>query len=140
VTIPVCSELDDKWADYSEEFIRSMAKSNKPFFLYHCTRGAHFDNYPNPKFKGKSASKYPYKDTMIELDDILGRLVKALEETGQLENTLIFVTSDNGPQIEIWPDSGYTPLDCLISLICSTLPSRLPAPRISCPRIGTLTA
>jgi arylsulfatase len=109
VTILVCSELDDKWAEYSVNFIKQMAKSNKPFFLYHCTRGGHFDNYPNPKFKGKSPSKYPYKDTMIELDDILGRLVKALEETGQIENTLIFVTSDNGPQIEIWPDSGYTP-------------------------------
>jgi arylsulfatase len=43
------------------------------------------------------------------MDDILGRLVKALEDTGQLENTLILVSSDNGPQIEIWPDSGYTP-------------------------------
>jgi arylsulfatase len=67
------------------------------------------DNYPNPKFVGKSPAKYPFKDVMVEMDDILGRLVKALQDTGQLENTLIFVSSDNGPQIEIWPDSGYTP-------------------------------
>ncbi len=26
-----------------------------------------------------------------------------------LENTFIFVTSDNGPQLDSWPDSGYTP-------------------------------
>ena len=109
ITIPVSAELDDKWAAYSVDFINKMAESDKPFFLYHCTRGAHFDNYPNPDFRGKSPAKYPYKDVMVEMDDILGRLVKALDETGQLENTLIFVSSDNGPQIEIWPDSGYTP-------------------------------
>jgi arylsulfatase A-like enzyme len=109
ITIPVAAELDDKWATYSVDFIKKMADSDQPFFLYHCTRGGHFDNYPNPKFLGKSPAKYPYKDVMVEMDDILGRLVKALEDTGQLENTLIFVTSDNGPQIEIWPDSGYTP-------------------------------
>jgi arylsulfatase len=109
ITIPVSAQLDEKWADYSVEFIKKMAKSDKPFFLYHGTRGAHFDNYPNEKFKGKSPSRHPYKDVMVELDDILARLVKTLEETGQLENTFIFVTSDNGPEMESWPDSGYTP-------------------------------
>ncbi|HNS15901.1 MAG TPA: arylsulfatase [Syntrophorhabdaceae bacterium] len=109
ITIPVLSMLDEKWADYSVKFIKKMAKSDKPFLLYHCTRGGHFDNYPNDKYKGRSPAKYPYKDVMIEMDDILGRLVKTLEETGQLDNTLIFVTSDNGPEMETWPDSAYTP-------------------------------
>jgi arylsulfatase len=109
ITIPVSSTLDEKWADYSVEFLRKQAKSDKPFFLYHCTRGCHFDNYPNAKFKGKSPAKHPYKDVLVEIDDILGRLVKTLEETGQLDNTLIFVTSDNGPEMETWPDAGYTP-------------------------------
>jgi arylsulfatase len=52
---------------------------------------------------------YPYKDCIMEMDDIVGRLVAALDETGQLENTLIFVLSDNGPMMEPWPDAGYTP-------------------------------
>ena len=68
IDIPTCSILDEKWADYSVEFIKNMANSDQPFFLYHCTRGAHFDNYPNPQFLGKSPAKYPYKDVMIELD------------------------------------------------------------------------
>ena len=42
------------------------------------------------------------------MDDVLGQLVKALEETGQLENTLIILTSDNGPECEI-PPHGRTP-------------------------------
>ena len=46
---------------------------------------------------------------MIELDDVLGQLVTTLEDTGQLENTLIFVPSDNGPLMEPWPDAGFTP-------------------------------
>ena len=107
ITIEVSAELDDKLATYSVDFIKKMAESDKPFFLYHCTRGAHVKNYPNPKFKGKSPAKYPYKDCIVEMDDIVGRLVKALEDTGQLENTLIFVTSDNGPMIEPWPDAGW---------------------------------
>lgn len=109
ITKEVSAELDDMFATYSEDFIEQMADSDQPFFLYHCTRGAHWKNYPNPKFQGKSPAKYPYKDCVVEMDDVLGRLVKKLEDTDQLENTLIFVTSDNGPAIEPWPDAGYTP-------------------------------
>ena len=109
LTIDAISECDDKFATYSEDFIKTMATSDQPFFLYHCTRGAHVKNYPSAKFKGKSPAKYPYKDCIVEMDDILGRLVKTLDDTKQLENTLIFVLSDNGPMMEPWPDAGYTP-------------------------------
>ncbi len=112
VTIPVLSLLDDKWASYSLDFIRRMAKDQRPWLLYHGTRGAHFDNYPHERFLGSSPAKHPYKDTLIELDDIVGRLVRALEETGQLENTLVFISSDNGPHMENWPDAAYTPFRC----------------------------
>jgi arylsulfatase A-like enzyme len=109
ITIPVLSELDKLWADYAVDFIKRMAKSEKPFFLYHCTRAGHFDNYPSPDWRGASQAKHPYKDCLVEVDHILGRIVTALKETDQLENTFIFVTSDNGPEMELWPDSGYTP-------------------------------
>jgi arylsulfatase len=112
VTIPVLSQLDERWAGYSEAFIRRMAGGDQPWFLYHGTRGAHFDNYPSERYLGASSAKHPYRDTIVELDDIVGRLLAALEETGQLEDTLIFVTSDNGPHMETWPDSGYTPFRC----------------------------
>jgi arylsulfatase A-like enzyme len=112
VTIPVLSTLDDLWATYSEDFIRRMGDGDQPWFLYHGTRGAHFDNYPSERYLGSSAAKHPYRDTIVELDHIVGRLLAALEESGQLEETLIFVTSDNGPHMETWPDSGYTPFRC----------------------------
>ena len=112
VTIPVLSLLDDKWSDYSRDFIRRMAGEERPWFLYHNTRGAHFDNYPHERFLGKSPAKHPYKDTLVELDDIVGRLIGALRDTGQLEHTLVFVSSDNGPEMETWPDAAYTPFRC----------------------------
>ncbi len=112
VTIPALSLLDEKWAVYSVDFIRRMADGGKPWFLYHGTRGAHFDNYPHERFLGKSPAKHPYKDTILELDEIVGRLVVALRETGQLENTLVFVSSDNGPHMENWPDAAFTPFRC----------------------------
>jgi arylsulfatase A-like enzyme len=49
---------------------------------------------------------------MLELDAIMGRLIETLRETGQLEDTIIFVSSDNGPHMETWPDSAFTPFRC----------------------------
>ena len=59
VTIPVLSRLDDMWCDYSTRFIRRMAGSRQPWLLYHCTRGAHFDNYPLERFLGASPARHP---------------------------------------------------------------------------------
>ena len=108
INLTTIKDLDQDWADYSEKFIRKMEDSKKPWFLYHATRACHFDNYPNDEYAGKSPARTVYSDGMVEIDDILGRLVKALEETGQLENTLIFFTSDNGPEGEI-PPHGRSP-------------------------------
>ncbi len=108
LTIANISTFDQKMADYGVKFLKNINK-DQPFFLYYCTRGGHFDNYPNDSVKGISPAKYPYKDVMVEMDNILGRLVQTLEEIGELENTLVIILSDNGPEMESWPDSGYTP-------------------------------
>jgi len=49
-----------------------------------------------------------FSDCMVHMDYVLGQLVKALGETGQLENTLIFLSSDNGPECEV-PPHGRSP-------------------------------
>jgi arylsulfatase len=109
IDIPVMEQLDDLFADYSIGFLKSRKGSKQPFFLYHATTGVHFDNYPSKEWKGKSPAGYPVKDVMVHLDDIAGRLIKTLKDTGELDNTLVFVTSDNGPEMETWPDSAVTP-------------------------------
>ena len=101
--------VDEKLTEHAVNFIESTKDSKKPFFLYFATRGAHNDNYPHPDFVGKSLAKYPYKDVMVELDYRIGQVQAALERAGQLENTLIFVASDNGPFAEAFPDTGVTP-------------------------------
>ena len=102
--------IDQMFADYSVDFIQRSAAEKKPFYLIHAFSRVHNDNYPAPGYAGKSPAGFPYKDAVIEVDDIVGRLVSTLKEAGQLENTLIFFTSDNGGNEDVWPDSGFQPI------------------------------
>ncbi|KAF0813094.1 Arylsulfatase [Andreprevotia sp. IGB-42] len=103
------AEADIKLADWSINKIKTLAKSGKPFFLSHDFMKVHADNFPSKEFKGKSASKYPYKDAVVEVDALIGRIHQAVKEAGIEDNTFIFITSDNGPQMDSWPDTGFTP-------------------------------
>lgn len=108
IDLDYTKELDKHWMDHSVSFIKRMKGSKQPFFLYHATRGCHFDNYPPDEWAGKSRSRTVYGDCMVEMDYVLGQLIKALEETGELENTIVILSSDNGPECEI-PPHGRTP-------------------------------
>ncbi|MBM3967521.1 MAG: arylsulfatase [Planctomycetes bacterium] len=103
------ARADKVLTDFSVQKILELSKSDKPFFLEHAFMKVHTDDYAHPDFVGMSASKYPYKDALCEVDMEIGMIVQALEDAGVLENTFISVTSDNGPQMDGWPDSGYTP-------------------------------
>ena len=108
-SIEKMAEGDRLLKEFSVSKIKELAKGNQPFFLEHAFMKVHADTFASKAFEGKSASKYPYKDSVVEVDAYVGEIVKALEEAGVLENTFIFVTSDNGPQTDSWPDTGYTP-------------------------------
>jgi arylsulfatase A-like enzyme len=103
------ARADKVLTDFSVSKIKELAAQDKPFFLEHAFMKVHSDNYAHPDMVGMSASKYPYKDALCEVDFEIGLIVKALEEAGVLDNTFIFITSDNGPQMDGWPDAGYTP-------------------------------
>jgi arylsulfatase A-like enzyme len=103
------AQSDRVLKEFSVRRIGELAKAGKPFFFEHTFMKCHADNFPSPEFEGKSASKYPYKDAVVEVDAYVGEIIGALEAAGVLENTLVFVTSDNGPQRDSWPDTGYTP-------------------------------
>ena len=103
------AEGDRMVKEFSVGKIKELAKGDAPFFLEHCFMKVHADNFAAKEFEGKSAAKYPYKDDVVEVDAYIGEMVKTLDAAGVLDNTLIFVTSDNGPQLDSWPDSGYTP-------------------------------
>ena len=55
-----------------------MKGSKQPFFLYHATRGCHFDNYPSDEWAGKSMSRTVFSDCMVQMDYMLGQLVDRL--------------------------------------------------------------
>ncbi|MDQ6473097.1 arylsulfatase [Flavobacterium sp. LHD-80] len=103
------AEADQVLKEYTIKKIGEMAKGNQPFFLEHSFMKMHTDVFASKKYEGKSDSKYPYKDGVVEVDAIIGEIVAELEKQGILENTFIFITSDNGPQEDSWPDAGYTP-------------------------------
>jgi arylsulfatase len=87
-------------------------KDGKPFQLVHAFSKVHFINVPSAKYRGRSPAKDPYHDSVVEVDDIVGRLTSILEQLGVAENTLVLFTSDNGPEEDAWPDSGHTPFRC----------------------------
>jgi arylsulfatase A-like enzyme len=103
------AEGDRLLKEFTVRRISELARGRDPFFIKHSFMKVHADNFPAKAFKGKSKSRFQYKDSLVEVDHYIGEIVKALEDTGQLDNTLVFVTSDNGPQMDSWPDSGFTP-------------------------------
>ncbi len=75
------------------EWIRSQDED--PFFLYFSTINIHHPYTAAPQFQGTSEAGV-YGDFIHELDWMVGELVRCLKEKGQLDNTLIIFTSDNG--------------------------------------------
>ena len=76
-------------------YIREQGTKEKPFFLYFPLTAPHTPIAPAEEFIGKSAAGR-YGDYVHQVDYTVGQIVQALEQTGQLENTIIVFTSDNG--------------------------------------------
>jgi arylsulfatase A len=79
------------------EYIKAQADTDRPFCLYFAFPAPHAPIIPNDQFDGKSAAG-PYGDFVFEVDDACGRLLLALEESGQAEDTIVVFTADNGPE------------------------------------------
>ena len=75
---------------------------NEPFFLYYALQQPHVPRIPHPRFAGKSGMG-PRGDVILEADWTIGEFIKTLENEGLLENTLIVLSSDNGPVL----NDGY---------------------------------
>ena len=58
------TQLDQKFADYSDDLIRRSAKEQQPLFLMHAFSRPRNDNYPAPGYAGKSPAAFPYKDAL----------------------------------------------------------------------------
>lgn len=85
-------------------FIRQNAGKGKPFFLYLATSMPHTPLGASVGFKGKG--KTPYADTMADIDDKVGDILKALRDTGVEKDTIVIFTSDNGPWLNFGKHAG----------------------------------
>jgi arylsulfatase A-like enzyme len=83
-----------KLTDKAVEIIGKQTK-DKPFFLYFPLTGPHTPWMPTDEFRGKSKAGF-YGDFVNQVDASLGRVLKALDDAGLADNTLVVFTSDNG--------------------------------------------
>ena len=74
----------------------------QPFFMYLCTNDVHVPRYPHERFRGKSPMGLR-GEAILQFDYTVGQITAALRRLGLAENTLIVLTSDNGPVL----DDGY---------------------------------
>jgi arylsulfatase A len=88
------------------------AKSGKPFFLYLAFSAPHTPILPTPEWQGKSHLG-PYGDFVMEVDDCTGKVLKALDDAGVADNTLVVFTSDNGcspaANVKLLESEGHYP-------------------------------
>ena len=82
------------------DFIERNA--DKPFFLYLGTNDIHVPRYPHERFRGKSGMGLR-GDALLQFDWTVGAVLDALDRLKIADNTLIILTSDNGPVV----DDGY---------------------------------
>ncbi len=74
----------------------------RPFFLYFSTHDIHVPRVPHPRFAGKSGMG-PRGDAILQFDWCAGEILKTLDRLNLTRNTLVILTSDNGPVV----DDGY---------------------------------
>ena len=88
---------EDVLPDLTDEAVEVISKWKKgePRFLYMPLPAPHTPIAPNEEWKGKSGIN-AYADFCMEVDHIVGRVTKAVEDAGLTENTLIIFTADNG--------------------------------------------
>lgn len=82
------------FTDEAVKFIENA--DDKPFFIYLSQKDPHQPFFPSVKFKGTSDAG-PYGDAVAEFDWSVGEIIRTLKENNLDENTLVIVTSDNGP-------------------------------------------
>ena len=92
--------IADSLTAHAVRFIEENA--NKPFFLYFATNDIHVPRFPADRFRGASTMGLR-GDAIAQFDWSVGEILNALERLGLEKNTIVVLTSDNGPVL----DDGY---------------------------------
>ena len=93
-------EVDMVFLEKSLEFLdrHQRQKPETPFFLFHSLQAVHLPSFPGKDFKGKTHAG-PHGDFIFQFDHVVGALLAKLDKLKIADNTLVIVTSDNGPEV-----------------------------------------
>ena len=94
------SEVDMMFLKKSKEFMEDHVRHQpgKPFLLYHAASAVHLPSFAARRFLGATRAG-PHGDFIHEFDWIVGALMDTLEALGVAGNTLVILSSDNGPEV-----------------------------------------
>jgi arylsulfatase A-like enzyme len=104
--------FDEVLTQHSIDFMKKAKADGKPFFVWHNTTRMHVWSFLSPHYKAMMNPETNYgleEAGMAQLDDNIGALMKAVEDMGEANNTIIVFTTDNGAEVFTWPDGGMTP-------------------------------
>ncbi len=93
-------DIADSILTHAQRFIQENA--DRPFFLYFATNDVHVPRMPHERFRGQSPMGLR-GEAILQFDYTVGELLATLDQLGLRENTLIILSSDNGPVV----DDGY---------------------------------
>ena len=125
------------YTEHAVDFIKR--NRDRPFLLYVPHSMPHVPLFCSEEFEGKSG-KGLYGDVMLEIDWSVGQINQALKESGLESNTILILTSDNGPWVSYGNHAGFTPFreakgtsfDGGIRSAClMKLPGKIPAGAVS---------
>jgi len=91
-----------------QKFVASAVKDAKPFFVWFNTTRMHVWTHLQPSAVGRTGIGL-YPDGMVEHDDMVGAVLKQLDDLGIADNTIVVYGTDNGAETGTWPDGGTTP-------------------------------
>lgn len=100
--------IDDETTVAAIDFMQRQTKASKPFFVWFNSTRMHLYTHVRPEMRGRSGIS-EYMDGMLEHDDDIGKLLKAVDDLGIANDTIVVYTTDNGPHMNSWPDGAMTP-------------------------------
>jgi arylsulfatase A-like enzyme len=100
--------VDQEIYDAAVKFVDGAVEKKKPFFLWFNTTRMHVWTRLKKESEGKTGIGL-YPDGMVEHDEMVGKVLKKLDELGIADNTIVIYSTDNGAEKLTWPDGGSTP-------------------------------